>query len=160
MQVFGVFMHLKHAAAARVDAEEQMNSKAEVAVNKLTELCAAAEAVSDTDLLQLGLPVMRSVSWLKRCYRCASLQSGETAPSPCLQLALTFNRHCPTVTDVFCLILIVAMLQTSVHDWRALAQVSLAVSHAAGVGSCSIHRFTANTAGESKRSAMQARSIA
>ena len=61
MQVFGVFMHLKRAAAARVDADEEMNSKAEVAVIKLTELCAAAEAVSDNDLLQLGLPVMRSV---------------------------------------------------------------------------------------------------
>lgn len=59
MQVFDVFMHLKHAAAARVD--EEMNRKAKVAVDKLTELCAAAEAVSDTDLLQLGLPVMRSV---------------------------------------------------------------------------------------------------
>lgn len=61
VQVFGVFMHLKHAAAARINTDEEMNSKAEVAVNKLTELCAAAEAVSDTDLLQLGLPVMRSV---------------------------------------------------------------------------------------------------
>jgi hypothetical protein len=61
MQVFDVFMHLKRAAAARINADEEVNSKAEVAVNKLTELCAAAEAVSDTDLLQLGLPVMRSV---------------------------------------------------------------------------------------------------
>lgn len=60
-QVFGVIMHLKHAAAARVDAGEDMNSKAQIAVDKLTELCKAAEAVSDTVLLQLGLPVMRSV---------------------------------------------------------------------------------------------------
>ena len=61
MQVFGVFMHLTRAAAARVDADEETTSKAEVAVDKLIELCTAAEAVSDTDVLQLGLPVMRSV---------------------------------------------------------------------------------------------------
>ncbi|DBA78805.1 hypothetical protein WJX77_001831 [Trebouxia sp. C0004] len=90
-QVYGVFMHLKYAAAARVDADEEMNSKAEVAVNKLTELCAAAEAVSDFDLLQSGLPVMRS-HWLLAMQQ--EWEAARSIHSQPIQLGKVRDRRC------------------------------------------------------------------
>ncbi|KAL0021424.1 hypothetical protein WJX79_005613 [Trebouxia sp. C0005] len=88
-QVFDVFMHLKHAAAARVD--EEMNRKAKVAVDKLTELCAAAEAVSDTDLLQLGLPVMRS-HWLLAMQQ--EWEAAQSTDPQFIQLGKVRDRRC------------------------------------------------------------------
>ena len=58
MQVFGIYMHLKHAAGQW--AAEQINRHAQNADDKLSEFCSAVEAVTDEELLQLGLPVLRS----------------------------------------------------------------------------------------------------
>ena len=58
MQVFGVYMHLKHAAGAK-SASNASSSTAQEASGKLAEFCAAVEAVTEAEMLQLGLPVLR-----------------------------------------------------------------------------------------------------
>lgn len=50
LQVFSVFMHLQYTAKNGAQADS----------TKLQETCAAAEAVTEAELLQLGLPVLRS----------------------------------------------------------------------------------------------------
>lgn len=58
LQVFSVFMHLQYAAKNKADAQADSGQHSA----KLQEMCTAAEAVTEAELLQLGLPVLRSVS--------------------------------------------------------------------------------------------------
>ena len=54
LQVFSVFMHLQYTAKNKTGAQADSA--------KLQEMCAAAKAVTEAELLQLGLPVLRSVN--------------------------------------------------------------------------------------------------
>ena len=70
-------MHLMHAAAPKSEAKDAQTSKA---ADKLHEFCMAVEAVADAELLELGLPVLRSVLTQKHC-PCAKLQNAGTLVS-------------------------------------------------------------------------------
>ncbi|KAL0053317.1 hypothetical protein WJX82_004176 [Trebouxia sp. C0006] len=118
-QVFGVFMHLKRAAAARVDADEETNSKAEVAVDKLIKLCTAAEAVSDTDVLQLGLPVMRA-HWLLAMQQ--EWEAAQSTDSQLLQLGKARDRRCrlEALHDAACSLLVAE----HANQWGAVPPIA------------------------------------
>ena len=51
-------MHLQYAAKDTADAQADAGQHSA----RLQEMCAAAEAVTEAELLQLGLPVLRSVN--------------------------------------------------------------------------------------------------
>lgn len=52
-------MHLQYAAKNKADAQADAGQHSA----KLQEMCAAAEAVTEAELLHLGLPVLRSVNF-------------------------------------------------------------------------------------------------
>ena len=57
-QVFSVYMHLTYAAEHKAAVEGRPGA-AHKAAGKLTEFCSAVEQVTEAELLELGLPVLR-----------------------------------------------------------------------------------------------------
>ena len=81
LQIFTVFMHIMQAAVIPGEYQKgqdqgAVTSKQQVASAKLQEISAAAETLTESQLLQLGLPVLRSVQLdFMHCLPAQTLQS-------------------------------------------------------------------------------------
>lgn len=58
-QVFSIYMHLKHATEVKPGIDGESYLASQEAADKLKAFGSAVAAVTEAELLQLGLPVLR-----------------------------------------------------------------------------------------------------
>lgn len=85
-------MHLQHAAKNKADAPADAGQHSA----RLQEMCAAAEAVTQVELLHLGLPVLRSVNFFPLVLRtccCPHLKCAQMVRSCVYRFQLDLCWH-------------------------------------------------------------------